>query len=153
MAGFEWEHLRTVLRVEVEKDHLQTGEVMPMSEEDRNRYTLSSLPVTALTPAQWLWLVRSHWAVENNCHHTFDTVFKEDLRPWILKDPQGMVVVLILRRLAYNVMALFRSVTQRSEDKRNMPWKCLQTLMVAVMMAVQESDLTGLRKRKGFAGI
>ena len=106
-----------------------------------------------LTPKQWLILVRSHWAVENNCHHTFDTVLEEDKRPWIVKDPQGMVVLLILRRLAYNIMAFFRSVTQRSEDKRNLPWRTLQTWILAMTMALLEKDLLGLRERTNFAGI
>jgi len=95
-----------------------------MEEEDKNRYTLSSLPATTLTPKQWLVLVRSHWAVENNGHHTLDTVFEEDKRPWIVKDPQGMVV-----------------------------WRTLQTWILAMTMALLENDLLGLRERTGFAGI
>lgn len=147
MAGFEWDHLQTVLRVEVEKVHLDTGEIVPMEEDDANRYYVSSLAPNGLTPAQWLELVRRHWGVENGCHHTFDTAFAEDNRPWIVNDPQGMVVVLLLRRMAYNLIALFRDVTQRSEDKRGTPWKTLLRWMHNMMIALTESDLSGLRDR------
>jgi hypothetical protein len=147
MAGFEWDHLQTVLRVEVEKVHLDTGQVFPMEEDDANRYYVSSLPPEALTPSQWLELVRRHWGVENGCHHTFDTAFAEDDRPWIVNDPQGMVVVLLLRRMAYNLIALFRDVTQRSEDKRGAPWKTLLRWMNNMLIALTEPDLSGLRER------
>ena len=147
MAGFEWDHLQTVLRVEVEKVHLDTGQVVPMEEDDANRYYVSSLPPEALTPSQWLELVRRHWGVENGCHHTFDTAFAEDDRPWIVNDPQGMVVVLLLRRMAYNLIALFRDVTQRSEDKRGAPWKTLLRWMNNMLIALTEPDLSGLRER------
>ncbi len=154
MAGFEWEHLRTVLRVETEKVHLETGEVVPMDEDDANHYYVSSLLADALKPEQWLLLVRRHWGVENGCHHTFDTAFAEDDRPWIVNDPQGMVVVLLLRRIAYNLLALFRDVTQRSEEKRGTPWKDLMRWMHNALIALTASDVLGLRVRKGsFASI
>jgi len=147
MAGFGWDHLQTVLRVETEKVHLETGEVVPMKEEDANRYYVSSLPTKELTPAQWLELVRRHWGVENGCHHTFDTAFAEDDRPWIVNDPKGSVVVLLLRRIAYNMLALFREATQRSEDKRGTPWKTLLRWMHSALIALTELDLAGLRER------
>jgi hypothetical protein len=147
MAGFEWDHLRTVLRVETEKEHLETGEVVPMDEDDANHYYLSSLPAEALMTSQWLLLVRRHWGVENGCHHTFDTAFVEDDRPWIVNDPKGTVVVLLLRRMAYNLLALFRDVTQRAEANRGTPWKNLLRWMHNMLIALSESDLLGLRDR------
>ena len=36
-----------------------------------------------------------------------------------------MVAVLLLRRMAYTLLALFRSVTLRSEESRGMRWKDL----------------------------
>jgi hypothetical protein len=147
MEGFEWQHLRTVLRVATEKVHLETGKVVPMDEDDANHYYLSSLRAEALKPEQWLLLVRRHWGVENGCHHTFDTAFAEDDRPWIVNDPQGMVVVLLLRRIAYNLLALFRDVTQRSEDTRGTPWKDLMRWMHNALIALTDADLLGLRAR------
>ena len=40
--------------------------------------------------------------------------------------PRAAVVVAILCRIAYTMLALFRSVTQRSDERRATPW---QTLM------------------------
>jgi hypothetical protein len=147
MAGFEWDHLRTVLRIEVEKVHLETGEVVPLKEEDANRYYLSSLPAGELSAAQWLLLVRRYWGVENGPHFTLDKIMDEDNHPWIVNDPQGMVVVLLLRRIAYNLLALFRDVTQRSEDRRGTPWKDLLRWMHNALIALTDADVLGLRVR------
>ena len=38
--------------------------------------------------------------MENQCHGTWDTVFEEDDRPWIKNEPQGTLVVMLLRRVA-----------------------------------------------------
>jgi predicted transposase YbfD/YdcC len=145
LSGFlDWSHLRTVARVTYEKIHRDTGEIM----EEDERYFLSSLPVERLSPKQWMQVIRSHWAVENNCHHTWDTVFNEDDQPWIDRDPQGMVVMLLIRRLAYNFLALFRSVTQRSEERRGMPWKDLLRWAYNMLIGVTDEQLAGLRARK-----
>jgi predicted transposase YbfD/YdcC len=50
--------------------------------ERNERMYVSSLEPQRLTPAQWLLVVRSHWGVENQNHHTLDTAFAEDDRPW-----------------------------------------------------------------------
>jgi hypothetical protein len=149
MAGFEWEHLRTVLRIETEKRVIETGEIVPPKDKDDvNRYYVSSLAAYELTPAQWLLAVRSHWGVENDCHNTWDTAFAEDDRPWIVASPQGTVVVMLLRRIAYNMLALFRTVTQRAEEKHRTPWKALLRWMRDMLVALDEEDLAGLRDRK-----
>lgn len=119
-AFLDWSHLATVLRVQSVRVHDDGTETML-----DDRYFLSSYPVGKLTSAQWLHIVRAHWGVENNCHHTFDTAFAEDAKPWITGDAQGALNVLILRRLAYTLMTLFRTVTQRSEEHRQTPWKQL----------------------------
>lgn len=148
MAGFEWVHLNTVLCVETEKRVIETGEIVAQDEDDVNRYYVSSLAVGELSPAQWLLAVRLHWGVENDCHNTWDTAFAEDDRPWIVASPQGTVVVMLLRRIAYNMLALFRAVTQRAEDKRRTPWKTLLRWMRDMLVALDEQDLAGLRDRK-----
>lgn len=84
--------------------------------EHEDRLYVSSLDPSRLTGKHRLLLVRSHWGVENNNHHTLDTAFAEDARPWIEADAHGMLAVLVLRRIAYSLLALFRSVTQRSDD-------------------------------------
>jgi len=148
MAGFlDWTHLQTTLRVESEIVDIQTGEVVPQKEEDVNRYFISSLEGDKLTSDQWLKLVRMHWGVENNCHNTWDTAFEEDDRRWITTSPKGAMNVMLLRRLAYNMLALFRAVTQRSEENRGTPWKDILRWVYNTLIAAQETDLNGLRER------
>ena len=112
-----------------------------------DRYFASSLAVDKLTPQQWLLLVRSHWRVENDCHKTWDVAFEEDERPWIRTEPQAMVAVQILRRIAYNMLALFRAVTQRSEEKRGTPWRDLMRWVYNAAIAATSNDIDGLRHR------
>ena len=144
MAGYEWPHIQTTLRIRYEK-HDREGELL----ESEDRYYISSLPRGELTDDQWLLLVRRHWGVENNCHNTWDTVFEEDKHPWIEADPQGMVVVMLLRRLAYNILALFRGVTQRSDERRLTPWKDIVRWFYNALIAATEADVAALRPRDG----
>ena len=60
-------------------------------------------------------------AVENNCHWIDDVVFAEDDRHWV-DAPQGMVVIQLLRRIACNLLALFREFTLRSGAGRRPSW-------------------------------
>ena len=144
MAAFGgWEHLRTVLRVESEKLDSR-GRRLAYD----NRYFLASLPAARLSSAQWLLLVRLHWGVENNCPHTLDTAFEEDERPWIKSDPRGMLVVVLLRRMAYNLLTLFRSVTQRSAERRATPWRDLLRWFYNAIISATDVDLVALRARK-----
>ena len=147
MADFGgWEHLRTVLRVESETLDANGKR----TREDR--YFVASLPASRLTAAHWLLLVRLHWGVENNCHHTLDVAFEEDDRPWIKSDPRGMVVVAILRRVAYNVLTLFRSVSQRSDERRATPWADLLRWFYNAIISATDADLASLRPRSLEAG-
>lgn len=141
MDGYlDWTHLKTVVRVESET--VEDGKV-----EREDRYFVSSLPAEVLSAAQWLLAVRRHWGVENNCHHTWDTVFEEDERPWIEKSPRGMVVLMLLRRIAYNMLALFRTVTQRSEERRRTPWRDVVRWLYQAVIAATDEDVNGLRAR------
>ncbi len=142
----DWTHLETVLRVESIKRERDTDKVV----EREDRYYLSSLPHDELTAEQWLLLVRRHWGVENECHNTWDTIFGEDDHPWFASGedaPQGTVAVMLLRRLAYNMLALFRGVTQRSEDKRQTPWKDLLRWVYNTLIAATAADVDALRPR------
>ncbi|MBI5538372.1 MAG: hypothetical protein HY898_36955 [Deltaproteobacteria bacterium] len=40
-------------------------------------------------------------------------------------EPQGALVLALLRCVAYNMLSLFRAVTRRAEDNRAAPWKRL----------------------------
>ncbi len=137
-----WRHARTFARVEYVKRH--RGEVV----EQDARLFVSSLAHGALTPAKWLLLIRSHWGVENQNHHTLDTAFAEDERPWIEADAQGMLAVLLLRRIAYTLLALYRAVTLRSNEGRATPWKRLMQSVRDVLVAATEDQLACLRLRE-----
>jgi len=137
-----WEHTHTFLRVESVK--ARDGQLV----EGETRLYNSSLAHDALAPGQWLYLIRSHWGVENNNHHTLDTAFAEDERPWIEMDPRGMLVILLLRRIAYSLLTLFRSVTQRSEEARAIPWKTLLRWVWVTLVAATHEHFEDLRPRR-----
>jgi hypothetical protein len=134
--------LKTVVMVRSERI-----DVRARTREVEDRLFVSSLAVFALTPQQWLLLVRSHWRVENDCHQTWDVAFDEDARPWVRSHPRAMLNLKLLRRIAYNMMALFRSVTQRSDEKRAAPWKDLMRWLYNALIASHIETLDGLRPR------
>jgi hypothetical protein len=142
MAGFEWDHLKVVLRVQSQTyvhGSLETGE---------DRYFVCSLGADRLTPKQWLRLVRQYWGVENAVHCTLDKTMREDDHPWIEAEPQGALAVALLRRVAYTLLALARSVTLRSEDNRCAPWKTLIQWLRLALLTVTAEDIAKLRIRR-----
>jgi predicted transposase YbfD/YdcC len=147
IAGFHgWTHLRTVVRIESE-----TLDKTGKRTEYENRYYICSLSMVALSSKQWLYVTRAHWGVENNCHNTLDTAFQEDDHPWIESCPQGAVAVALLRRLACTLLTLFRSVTQRSEEKRATPWRDLIDAFYDALISTTEEQLDALRTRNTLA--
>ena len=135
-----WEHLRTVLRVE-----LETLDAVGERVETENRYFVSSLPRPRLSAAQWLLLVRRHWGVETS-HQVLDVAFKEDDHPWIEQNPRAAVVVMVLRRIAYTLLALWRGVTLRSDEQRHRSWRdVMRGIEIAVFTATEE-QLARLRR-------
>jgi len=137
-----WPHARTFLLVEYVK--IQRGVII---ERDERMY-VSSLDPKRLTTQQWLLLVRSHWGVENQNHHTLDTAFAEDERPWIEADANGMLAVLLLRRIAYTLLALFRAVTLRSDEGRATRWKDLLAWVRDALVAASVEHTMNLRVRE-----
>jgi hypothetical protein len=95
-------------------------------------------------------LVRSHWGVEIN-HHTLDTAFVEDERPWIVADGNGMLVTLVLRRIAYTLLALFRGVSLRGEQKGEVRWADLLRWVWSAIVAATDAHLDAIRLRKTVA--
>lgn len=134
-----WPHAKAFLAVEYVKVH--RGVVVERDE----RMFVSSYDPKRLSPPQWLRLVRSHWGVESG-HHTLDTAFAEDDRPWIEADPHGMLAVLLLRRIAYTLLALYRAVTLRSGENRATRWRTLLLSVRDVLVAATEDQLAGLRE-------
>lgn len=145
MAGWPgWEHLSTVVRIESE---VLDKKGQRLSYE--NRFYASSLARCELTAEQWLLVVRRHWGVENETHHTLDTAFAEDDYPWIEANEHGMLAVAMLRRVAFTIAAIFRGVTQRSEERRAVPWKTLLRWFSNAWIGATAEMLSGLRRREG----
>jgi hypothetical protein len=135
-----WPHAKAFLAVEYVK--VKRGAIVERDE----RMFVSSYDPKRLTPAQWLRLVRSHWGVESS-HHTLDTAFAEDDRPWIEADPHGMLAVLLLRRIAYTLLALFRAAS-RSDEGRAIRWRALLAWVRDALVAATEEQLAGLRSHE-----
>jgi hypothetical protein len=137
-----WRHAQAFLAVE--SVTLREGVVV----ENEIRLFVSSRAPERLTARQWLKVVRAHWGVENQNHHTLDTAFAEDDRPWIEADEHGMLAVLVLRRIAYTLLALFRAITLRSDGHRAMRWKALLTWVRDALVAASTETIVGLRARE-----
>jgi hypothetical protein len=55
---------------------------------------------------------------------------------------------MVLRRIAYTLLALWRGVTLRSDEQRNRPWrKVMRDVELAVIKATAE-QLAGLRRHR-----
>ncbi len=137
-----WDHLRSVLRVEMET--LDSNGTRTSYE---NRYFVSSLPRSRLTNAQWLLLVRRHWGVETS-RQILDVAFEEDGHPWIEQNPRATVVVMVLRRIAYTLLALWRGVTLRSNEQRTRPWRGVMRAIELAVIKATAGELAGLRRHR-----
>jgi len=67
--------------------------------------------------------------------------FEEDDRPSIEASPRAALVVAFLRRIAYTRLALFRSVTQRSDERRATPWQTLMADLFVALITTTDHDL------------
>jgi hypothetical protein len=61
--------------------------------------------------------------------------------------PCAAVVIGVLRRIAYALLTLFRSITQRSAERRSTPWRQLLHDVHLALVAASELDLANLRPR------
>jgi hypothetical protein len=136
-----WDHLRTVIRVESE-----TLDARGRRLAYENRYFISSLARDRLTAAQWMSVIRGHWGVETT-HQILDTALLEDDHPWIESNPRAAYALAILRRIAYTLLALFRSVTQRSALRRAVPWKHLLQDIFLTLVTLAAEHVRDLRRR------
>jgi hypothetical protein len=100
-----------------------------------------------LTAQHWLLVIRRHWGVETT-HQILDTAFAEDDHPWIETNPRAALVVAILRRIAYTILTLFRSITQRSDERRAVPWKTLIEDVFFALVTTTDQQLAGLRAHR-----
>jgi predicted DCC family thiol-disulfide oxidoreductase YuxK len=139
-AGFHWKRSLTVVRVHKTTAHQKSGLVTA-----ENHYYVSSLRRSDLNPGQWLLLIRRRRAVEG--HNTLDKIMREDTRPWLL-NPHGLLVLMMLRRAVYNILALYRCRTQRSDDRRHMPRRELIRELRLVLRTATAEHLAGLHLRE-----
>jgi hypothetical protein len=109
-------------------------------------YFLSSLAPDRLSPQQWLTVIRRHWAVETT-HQILDDAFEEDDRPWVTHNPRLTALIMILRRIGYTLLAIFKHVTQRSESRQSEPWHVLLSRIRNAMLLASDSIAEGLRRR------
>lgn len=129
-AYLEWSHLKQVWRVEKEIVCGKTGEV-----ERENRYYVTNLHVGRFKASQILLVVRSHWAIENNCNWTMDCIWEEDTKTWCGQGV-GIQVLGLLRLMAYNLVALLRcrylgqGDERRAEKRRWREWCDLLWLLI-----------------------
>jgi len=79
--------------------------------------------------------------------HRTDVAFQQDERPWITHSAHGFAATLVLRRIAATLRTLFRSVTQRSDERRAMPWRQLLRSMYNTVISAAEAHVAGLRPR------
>ena len=59
-----------------------------------------------------------------------------------------MLAVLLLRRIAYTLLALYRAVTLSSDEDRATRWKALLQSVRDVLIAATEEQLAGVRLRE-----
>ena len=109
--------------------------------------------------------MRRHWAVETS-HQILDTAFAEDDpwttlgstrrgeslargdHPWIEQNPRATFVVIVLRRIAYTLLSLWRGVTLRSAEQRTRPWRdVMRDILLAAVTATAE-HLRALRRHR-----
>jgi hypothetical protein len=138
--GLIWKHTRTIFKVDSET---YDGGVLSST---KTRYFASSLAADELSPDKWLALVVIRWGVET-VHQVLDCEFGEDEHPWITQDANGALVMMLLRRLVYTLMALYKSVTLRSDESREMTWRELMDQIRNTLEWAQGKVLDGLRPR------
>jgi hypothetical protein len=144
MTGWNgWDHLRQVIRLE----RRVTGAGAAGTDKVGTRYALTNLPVNRLSAGAWVKVIRRRWGVENGTHWTLDAIMDEDDRPWIL-DPNGMIVVQMLRRIGLNIIALYRGVHLRSSDNRLRPWKDIMEEFGEALKSATEADLMDRQELK-----
>ena len=138
-----WSHIKQGFREERRIIH-QDPET---PDEVGTRYFVTNRLFPHLDAKDWLRVIRNHWQVENNGHCVLDVSLNEDKRPWS-RQPHIHLVIALLRRVAFNLLSLYRGVCQRSEENRRMPWRSLLNQIYVVWVSAAETDLLDRREIK-----
>ena len=122
IAGYhDWEHLRQVILVRKIIVHKHGG-----PERIEDRYFITNLPSDRVSAKTLLEMVRRHWLIENGPHWTLDTQFKEDTCPL---NGRAVLIVALLRAIAYNILGLLRVKHLRSKQNRARSWQSIMELV------------------------
>jgi hypothetical protein len=70
-----------------------------------------------------------------------------DDHPWVLHNPRLTAAIMILRRIGYTLLAIFKHVTQRSDHRRHEPWHVLLTRIRHALLMATPATFGGLRRR------
>jgi hypothetical protein len=117
IAGWlDWTHLVQAWRV---RSTVRKRDGEEVTEE---RWFITSLPTERLSALGCLKAVRYHWGIENNVFGTLDREWLEDNAPWC-RQGNALLVVTLLRLLAYNILTLLRSRRLRSKHNRCLAWR------------------------------
>jgi hypothetical protein len=79
--------------------------------------TACTRPLQFVRKRPQLAVVRRHWAVKTT-HQILDVSLQEDERPWVSHNPRLTTTIMILRRIAYTLLSIFKTVTQRPDQRR-----------------------------------
>jgi len=105
-----WEHLRQLWLLRVLVRHPEDGRIEVLEE----RVYATNLPTAhRIHGPHILSLVRAHWRIENELHGTLDIELREDDRGWVRRG-YGLMNTGLLRAMAYNLLAIARSVHLRA---------------------------------------
>lgn len=139
----DWYHLKQAWLV-VQTSKTDSGEV---SVEER--YFITSVRRGRLSPKQSLQVVRGHWGIENDCNWSFDTQWEEDDMHWCRKS-QAVVVLGVLRSMAYNVIQILRTrhLRRRREEGRREDPPPFRRLFEWLKQALLLSTLGGMNPAK-----
>jgi hypothetical protein len=111
LAGWPgWEHLRQVWLVRVLALDSETDRVTVLEERV---YATNLTTGHAIRGPHILDLVRAHWRIENELHGTLDIQLREDDPGWVRRG-YGLMNTGLLRAMAYNLLAIARSVHLRT---------------------------------------
>jgi hypothetical protein len=110
LAGWPgWKHLRQLWLVRVLVWHPEDDRVQVLEQ----RLYATNLPTAhRIRDKHILATVRAHWRIENDLHGTLDLQLREDDSGWVRRG-YGLMNTGLLRAMAYNMLAIARSVHLR----------------------------------------
>lgn len=120
-----WPHLKEFWRIH------QVTEESDGKEAVEDRYYITSINLSVLSNEQVMKAIRLHWGIENNVNWIFDVAWKEDVSPWCNR---GLVLVSLLRILAYNILSRLYTRRLRKKEARERSYKGIMTLIYTVLV-------------------